>query len=203
MILPTSATLSERLRLPVEVIDVDGLPKVMAGGLPVTPINVALKWKSENRVTTKASLGVYVRASRLHVEFAAHRGRALFDITNEEFHGFTQALQGRPFLDANGHQVFLGGSRGPRTADLMVVALYSLAADLQEIYQTRFDWYKFRGAPVELVEYVRALGGKQRSGLFRRLHRVPYTPRKVRGVPDGEFERLVRAAYDKWGGDYC
>jgi integrase len=173
----------------------------MSGNLPVTPINVTLKWKHENRGATEASLETYARASRLLVEFAAHRGRSLIDITNQEFNWFTQALQGKHFLDARGQQQKLHGERcrGPRTADTMISLLYSLASDLQEIYQINFDWYRYRGAPNKLVELVRALGGRSRSNVFHRLHRVPYTPRKVLGLPDEEFERLLLAARKKWG----
>lgn len=160
---------------------------------------MTLKWKQENRGATKASLDTYVRAARLYVEFAAHRGKSLIDVTNEEFRWFTQALKGGHFLDANGQQRQLGGARGPRTADTMIALLYSIAADLQEIYQFRFDWYRYHGVPVELVELIRALGGRFRASTFRRAHRVPYTPRKVAALPDSEFERLLLAARQMWG----
>jgi integrase len=81
----------------------------------------------------------------------------------------------------------------------MIALLYSLAVDLQEIYQIRFDWYRYQGVPIELVESVRALGGQRRAKLFRRAHRVPYTPRKVLALPDTQFELLLRAARQKWG----
>ena len=35
-----SITLREQLRLPVEKVEVDGLPKLLAGNVPVTPLNV-------------------------------------------------------------------------------------------------------------------------------------------------------------------
>jgi integrase len=194
-----SITLTERLKLPVETVEVDGLPKLLAGNVPVTPLNIIFKWRRERKGATQSSLSSYARAGKLYVEFAAHRGRSLVDVTNEEFRWFTQALQGRHFLDENGRQQLLCGARGPRTADTMIALLYSLAADLQEIYQIRFDWYRYRGVPVELVEYVRALGGRSRTNTFRRAHRVPYTPRKVVALPDSEFERLLLAARQKWG----
>lgn len=192
-------TFSEPLALPVEVIQVDGLPKVLAGNLPVTPVNVTLKAKRENRGATDASLEAYARASRLYVEFAAHRGRSLIDVTNEEFRWFTQALTGGYFLDAAGQQRQLTGERGSHTADTMIALLYSMAADMQELYDVKFDWYRHRGVPNELVDLVRFNRGKSRTGLFRRTHRVPYTPTKVLGLPDDEFERLLRAAFEMWG----
>ena len=147
-----SITLREKLRLPVEVLIVDDLPKVMAGNLPVTPINIALKQKREQNGATTASLETYVRAARLFVEFAAHRGRSLADVTNEEFRWFVQALLGNPFLNDERQQVKLSGERGPRTADLMLSLLYSLAAIIQELYEFRFEWLKYRNATPELIE---------------------------------------------------
>jgi integrase len=199
MNLPPSPTLREPLKLPVEVMEVNGLPKVLANNCPVTPINVALKRRRELHGATDASLEVYVRGSRLYVEFAAHRGRSLIDVTDEEFGWFTQALKGQSFPDAEQRQTFLRGIRGPRTADLMIVALYSLAEDIKETYGFKFDWYRYRGAPNELVELVYALRGKPRTNIFRRAHAVPYKPKKVLGLPDEQFERLLKAAYAKWG----
>lgn len=200
MVLPPSATLSEPLRLPVEIIQVDGLPKVMAGNLPVTPLNAVLKAKRDERGATEASLETYAHAGRLYVEFAAHRGRSLIDVTNEEFRWFTQALKGEHFRDAAGEQRRLTGDRVRRTADKIIALMYSMAADIQELYGVRFDWYRYRGVPIELVDLVRAKRGKSSRGLFQRAHRVPFTPKKVLGLPDEEFERLIRAAYEKWGG---
>lgn len=197
--LPPSITLREPLSFPVEIIEVDGLHKIMSGNLPVTPMNVTLEWKQQNRGATKASLETYARAARHYVEFAAHRSRSLIDVTNEEFKWFTQALTGGYFLGADGTQRQLRGVRGARTADTMISLLYSLAVDLQEIYSFTFDWYRYRGVPNELVELVRALGGKTRTNTFRRTHQIPYTPKKVLGLPDEEFELLLRAAHKKWG----
>lgn len=197
--LPLSITLREPLKLPVEVIKVDGLPKVLAGNLPVTPVNVALKVKRNNRGATDASLETYAQAGRLYVEFAAHRGRSLIGVTNEEFRWFTQALLGGAFPDADGQERQLTGSREPRTADKIIALLYSLASDILELYNFNFDWYRYRGVPHELVELIRISGRKSRANNFHRTHRVPYTPRKIRGLPDDEFERLLRAAFNMWG----
>lgn len=194
-----SITLREQLKLPVETVEVDGLPRLLAGNLPVTPLNITLKWKRENRGASKASLDTYAYAARLYVEFAAHRGRSLVDVTNEEFRWFTQALKGGHFLDENGRQRLLSSRGGPRTADTRIALLYSLAADLQELYQIRFDWYRYRGVPIELVESVRAMIGRKRARIFRRAHRVPYTPKKVLALPDTQFELLLRAAHQAWG----
>jgi integrase len=192
-------TLREPLGLPVEVIKFDGLPKVFAGNLPVTPMNAVLRLKRDDRGATDASLETYAHAALLYVEFAAHRGRSLIDVTNEEFRWFVQALKGECFPDAADKQRQLRGTRCPRTADKIIALLYSMAADVKELYGVRFDWYRYRGVEIELVELVRASRGKSGRNLFQRAHRVPFTPRKVLGLPDEEFERLLRAAYEKWG----
>ena len=197
--MPPSATLGEPLRLPVEIIRVDGLPKVMAGNLPVTPLNAVLRLKRDNRRATEASLETYAFAGLLYVEFAAHRGRSFVDVTNEEFRWFVRALKGECFLDAAGEERRLTGSRGPRTADKIIALLYSIAADIKELYGVQLDWYRYRGVPIELVEMVRAQRGRAGRSLFERAHRVPFTPRKVLALPDEEFERLLRAAHKEWG----
>jgi integrase len=199
MIPALSITLREPLRPPVEVIEVGGLPKVMACKIPVTPINVALKSKVEDRGATKASIDAYARAGRLFTEFTAHRGRSIVDVTDEEFRWYVQALQGKPFLNGDGKQVLLSGQRGPRTADLMIELIYSIGADIEELYGIRLDWRRYLGAPRELVELARTLGRGQRAFNFRRAHRVRYTPRKVMGLPDDEFLLLLLAARERWG----
>lgn len=184
---------------PIEVVEIDGLPKVMSGHLPVTPLNEALKRRRDTRGATPASLDTYIRAARLYAEFAAHRGRAIIDVTNEEFRCFTRALTGEPFIDRDGRQQLLSGSRGPRTADLMIALLYSLAADIQNMYDVRFDWRRYRGATEELIDLLRAVGGRYRAKSFPREHRVPYTPQQVLPLPDEQFELLLLAAQRKWG----
>ncbi len=145
-------TLREPLSLPVEVVVIDGLPKIIAGHLPVTPLNEALKRRRDSGGATPASLETYTRAARLHAEFAANRGRAIIDVTNEEFRWFTLALTGTPFLDGEGNVQQLSGNRGPRTADLMIALLYTLAGDIQDIYAVRIDWRRYRGASDELID---------------------------------------------------
>jgi integrase len=181
------------------VVVIDGLPKIIAGHLPVTPLNEALKRRRDTHGATPASLETYTRAARLHAEFAAHRGRAIIDVTNEEFRCFTLALTGTPFLDGDGNLQQLSGDRGPRTADLMIALLYSLAADIQEIYGVRFDWRRYRGASEELIDLLRAIGGRARAKSFPREHRVLYTPKQVLPLPDEQFELLLLAAQQKWG----
>lgn len=181
-------------------MEINGLPKIIAGHLPVTPLNEALKRRRDSGGATPASLETYTRAARLHAEFAAYRGRAIIDVTNEEFRCFTLALTGTPFLDGDGNLQQLSGNRGPRTADLMIALLYTLAGDIQELYGVRIDWRRYRGATEELVDLLRAVGGNYRAKSFPREHRVPYTPQQVLPLPDDQFELMLLGAQQKWGG---
>ncbi len=125
-------TLTLPLKLPVRIRLVEDTPKLMAGGIPVTPINLVLQERKTHEGATPASIETYLRAARLYVEFCAHRQQSLIGISDEEFRWFTSALIGQTFLDAQGQPVRLNGKRGKRTADLMITLLYSLAADISE-----------------------------------------------------------------------
>lgn len=62
-------SLSFHLQFPVRVRMLDGLPKLLAGGIPITPMNLILKQKQREQGSTAASLDTYVRAARLYAEF--------------------------------------------------------------------------------------------------------------------------------------
>jgi integrase len=188
------------LALPVKVIQVDSLPKLLAGGVPVTPLNLVLARKISEGAT-RQSIDTYLRAASLFVEFCAHRGRALIEITNEEFRYFVDALQGHAFPDAGGELVRLRGKRGKRTADLMLMLLYSIASNIKEIYRVNPDWHRYKGVPALLVETACFQGRDRRraySNLFHREHVIKHTERKVVGLPDDQFTLMLRGAYDKW-----
>ncbi len=85
-------SLSLPLRFPIRVRTLDGVPKLLAGGIPITPINLILKQKQREQGATLASLDTYVRAARLYTEFCAHRHQSLVGISNEEFIWFKHAL---------------------------------------------------------------------------------------------------------------
>src|ERR1051326_399391 len=145
MDIETNLSLRVPLQLPIRVRLLDGLPKLLAGGLPMTPINLVLKQKQRERGATLASLDTYVRAAHLYLEFCAHRQQSLVGVSNEEFLLFKHALLGDPFKSASGSLVTLSGKRGRRTADLMLTLLYSLAIDIAERYDTKFDWLQYKG----------------------------------------------------------
>jgi integrase len=197
--LTTPAALSTPLKLPIKVRRVGDLPKIMAGGIPVIPINVALQRRQSDTGATRASLDTYVRAGRLYCEFAAHRGQSLIGITNEEFSWFKNALQGSPFPNAAGAHVKLSGERGRRTTDLMLTLIYSIAADIEEIYEVSFDWRRYRHIPNELISVIRSSRGFSHTRSFPRVHKVSWTAPKVMGLPDEQFRKLLRAAHARWG----
>ena len=125
-------SLSTPLRFPVRIRMLDSVPKILAGGVPVTPFNLVLLQRQREKGSTQASLDTYARAARLYVEFCAHRHRSLIQISNEEFIWFKNALLGHPFSNSDGKLVRLDGERGRRTADLMLTLLYSLTVDVYE-----------------------------------------------------------------------
>ncbi len=190
-------TLTLPLKLPVRIRLVEDTPKLMAGGIPVTPINLVLQERKAHEGATPASIETYLRAARLYVEFCAHRQQSLIGISDEEFRWFTSALIGQPFLDHQGQPVRLNGKRGKRTADLMITLLYSLAADISERYGVTFAWRRYKGVPNQLVGYQNL--SRSRSWNFVRSHRFKWAANKVVGLPDDQFAYLLRAAYDRWG----
>ncbi len=164
------------------------------------PINLVLQQRQRETGATRSSLETYARAARLYVEFCAHRGQSLIGITNEEFKWFKDALLGYPFLAADGGYVHLSGERGERTGDLMLTLLYSLAADIMERYHVTFDWLRYKGMSNQLIEALRDLKRPVRFRTFglRRSHRISYTPKKILGLPDDQFVRLLIAAKERW-----
>lgn len=201
MELGANSTLTLPLKLPVRVRFIDEHPKLMAGGIPVTPINLVLQERQVNEGATQASIETYVRAARLYVEFCAHRQQSLLAISNEEFRWFKDALLGQPFPDVQGAQVYLPGKREKRTADLMLTLLYSITADISERYGVSFDWRRYKGLPESVAGTKVSFTSisRSRSWRFPRSHRFKWAAPKVLGLPDDQFACLLRTAYDRWG----
>jgi integrase len=197
--LGASPTLTLPLKLPVRVRLVDGNPKLLAGGIPVTPINLVLLERQVNEGATQASIETYLRAAHLYVEFCAHRHQSLLNVSNEEFRWFKDALLGLPFPDAQGTQVRLNGKRGKRTADLMLTLLYSITADISERYGVSFDWRRYKGMPETVTGTTVTRLSRSQSWRFPRSHRFKWAAPKVLGLPDDQFVRLLSAANDRWG----
>jgi len=188
------------LQLPVRVRQLDGVPKIIAGGVPVMPMNLALRQRQRELAATLVSLDTYARAARLYAEFCAYRSQSLVGISNEEFLWFKRALLGDAFYDVDGRLVSLSGKRGARTADLMLTLLYSLAADIAERYETTFDWLRYKGGSSgrpDPVAHLRHPPHASSLGL-RRTHRIHWTPPKIIGLPDDQFVRLLQAVKQRW-----
>src|SRR5258708_30919272 len=69
------------------------------------------------------------------------------------------------------------------------------------LYDVSFDWRRYRkvvGASAGLTAVARA---HLLTGLGQRVHRIRHTARKVVGLPDQEFEQMLRRAVELWG-DY-
>jgi hypothetical protein len=182
---------------PIRIRLVEGTPKLMAGGIPVTLINLILQERQVYEGATQASIDTFLRAARLYVEFCAHRQQSLTGISDEEFRWFTSALIGQSFPDALGHSVRLSGKRGKRTADLMITLLYSITAAITERYGVIVDWRRYKGVSNQLVGYQNL--SRSRSWQFARSHRFKWASCKVVGLPDDQFACLLRAVYDRWG----
>jgi integrase len=159
-------------------------------------MNLILKQKQREQGATLASLDTYVRAARLYAEFCAHRQQSLIGVSNEEFIWFKHALLGDHFPSASGSLVTLSGKRGRHTADLMLTLLYSLAADIAERYDTTFDWLRYKGAAGSVKGTRLSSSSVRRT---RRTHSIRWIPRKVLGLPDEQFVRLLRDVHERWG----
>lgn len=194
-------TLEVPVSLPVHTSFINGLPKIIAGSGPVTPLNVALDRRHHALRATLDSVSTYARAGYLYSSFCAHLGRSIIDISNEEFTRFKGALLGSSFPNSQGESVTLPNprNRGARTADLMLALIYSLAADVEELYGVSFDWRRYSRLPADLIEL--AEGSRRNSTIagVHRLHRERWTPRKVVGLPDDQFVLLINKAQELWG----
>jgi integrase len=111
-------------------------------------------------------------------------------------------MLGLKFRSASGEFVHLDGhARSRASADLYLTLLYSLTGDVAHLYGVSFDWRRYRrvvGSGGGLTAVARA---HLLTGLGQRVHRIRHTARKVVGLPDQEFEKMLRRAVELWG-DY-
>src|ERR1051326_302643 len=130
-----SPSLEVQPRVPVWIRWVDGLPKILAGGVPVAPFNAALRQRARHDGATRKSLAAYARAAALYTAYCAHQRIGLLDVANDEFPHFVDGLLGLKFRDASGQLVRLDGrARSRRSADLYLALLYSIAGDVAHLY---------------------------------------------------------------------
>src|SRR6266568_6992680 len=185
-----SPSLGIQPRLPVWIRWVNGEPKILAGGVPVIPLNTALRQRARHDGATRKSLAAYARAGALYTTYCAHHSVGLLDISNDEFPTFVDGLLGLKFRDASGEFVHLEGhARSGASADLYVTLLYSFTGDVAHLYNVSFDWRRYRrvvGSSNGLTAVARA---HLLTGLGQRVHRIRHTARKVVGLPDQELEK--------------
>lgn len=186
------------LQPPVHLLRVDSMPKLVAGGIPVLPVNLILTRKREFQYAPDTTLASLAHAAQYYVEFCAHRRYGLLDVAHEEFTSFKNALLGEPFKDAEGNLVYLSGSRcrSRRRVDHILQLLYGIAADITEVYGETFDWQRYKGSPSPLSKARGRTHARQGS---RRVHAVRWERTKVTGLPDEQFVKLLTAAKTRWG----
>ena len=103
---------------------VDGLPKILAGGVPVVPFNTALRHRARHDGATHKSLAEYARAAALYTTYCAHQRVGLLDVANDEFPYFVEGLLGLSFRGASGQLVHLDGRRSSRrSADVYLARM--------------------------------------------------------------------------------
>lgn len=192
----TDEPLAVRLvpELPVSIRSDGPIPEVWSGGMPVVALNAVLRRRATVAGSSRVSLGSYAHAGRLLSEFCALRRRSLASLSNTDMGEFASALLGGTFATEDG-PASLSGRRGPRSADHILALVYSLGADLEYIYGIRCQWREYRS----LAPHSRP--GHYQHGEYRRLHRIPWAAPKVLGLPDDQLDRLIRAAWARWGTD--
>jgi hypothetical protein len=189
------------LKPPVKILRLHSCPKIIAGGVPVTPINVVLERRRRLKNASDDSLDAYLRAGRLYAEYCAHMGRSVVDISNADFENFKSALLGYGLRDSNGNLIHLVGDRrrGHRTADLMLALLYSIAKDIEELYMCRFDWLRHDTVSHVAATSIRPQATSRSPASFVRTHRIQWTPAKVVAAPDDQFALMIDNARELWG----
>jgi integrase len=189
------------LKHPVNIIRINNCPKIIAGGIPITPINVVLERRLRLKGASDDGLDVYTRAGRLYVEFCAHLGRSIMDISDTDFSNFKGALTGSNFSNSHGQTVRLVGTRerGERTADLMISVLYSIAKDIEELYMENFDWLRYGPARQRLAESSFSHDMHTRIITSSRAHRIKWIKNKIVGIPDDQFALMIDGARELWG----
>src|SRR5260370_31074660 len=129
-------SLTITLTPPVHVLRIESLSKLVAGGVPVLPINLILARKRRFQLAPNTTLTSITHAAQYYIEFCAHRHYGLLDIANEELTTFKNALLGEPFKNASGQIAYLSGSRNRsyRRVDHILQLLYGMASDIAEVY---------------------------------------------------------------------
>ena len=145
-------------------------------------------------------LAAYARAGSLYATYCVHQGSGLLDVSSDEFSWFVDGLLGVKLRNARGDFVHLDDhARSRASADLYLTLLYSLTGDVAHLYDVSFDWRRYQtvvGSSEGLTAVTRA---HLLTGLGQRVHRIRHTQRKVVGLPDQGFEKMLRRAVEVWG----
>src|SRR5438876_968557 len=179
-----SPSLGIQPRLPVWILWVDGLPKILAGGVPVVPFNTALRHRARHDGATRKSLAAYARAAALYTTYCVHQRVGLLDVANDEFPSFVDGLLGLRFRNGS-------GVRPPRRP-------CPLPRQRRPVPDAAVLTHGRRRAPLRRLIRLAALpeGSRLRrrphcsprahllTGLGQRVHRIRHTARKVVGLPD-------------------
>lgn len=181
-----SSSLAVPLDPPITVRWFDARPRLFAAGLPVTPLNLALRGRIDHG-QTRSSARAYVYALELFLSFLASRRLSLIGASNADFTTFTAALLGQPYRDGDGRQTLLGGTRTAATSQSLVARLYGIFGDLEATYGITFDWRRYRVAG--------RFGGAQ---VAERVHRYRVPAKEPLGLPDPQFGRLLERATELW-----
>lgn len=193
-------SLTMALHPPVHTLRIDSMPKLVAGGVPILPINLILTRKRRFQLAPDTTLDSIANAAQYYVEFCAHRGYGLLDVSHEEFTTFQNALLGEPFKNAEGTLVYLSGSRNRsgRRVDHIIQLLYGIAADITEVYGETFDWQRYKGSSSPQSRAMTGVRARARHG-SRRVHAERWERTKILGLPDEQFVKLLQAAKTRWG----
>ena len=193
-------SLTMALQLPVQILRIDSMPKLIAGGVPVLPINLILTRKRRFQSAPDTTLASFANAAQYYVEYCAHKNYGLLDVSHEEFTTFQNALLGEPFKNAEGELVYLSGShrRSNRRVDHILQLLYGIAGDITEFYGESFDWQRYKD-PTSSHPQMIAKGRLHARYGSRRIHAVKWERTKITGLPDEQFVKLLQEAKTLWG----
>jgi integrase len=152
----------------------------------------------QNRAATQASIKTFLRGALLYVLFCAYLRRSIIDISNGDFEIFVGALKGERFRDVEGTEVSLGGKRDNRTSDTMLSLIYSIAGDIERLYNVIFDWRRYENMPRNVLNLLRHTSGGQGTFRLVRVHRIKHAIPKAVGIPDEQFVRVICRARELW-----
>ena len=192
----TARSLDVPLGLPITTWVGDDFKRFLAAGVPVTPVNLALRSRFEGHAG-RASLRSYEYAVGLFLTFMAKRNLSLLAVSDSDFDAFVRALTGRAYADADGRPTVLPGQRGEVTANNIVSRLYGLFGDIGSAYGIEFEWRRFR----RLARRGRWGDPAVQGPRIRREHGYRTPIKEPRGIPDEQLAKGLVHAQKIWGAE--